>query len=108
MRTCQRCQGQLPDPTDAMRTRPMCDCESQSADATSDQGAAPLVGTGSWLGRVLRAGYEPGDGTADGEQMIDGQWWRPKFGCDSLAEVFEAIEAEARPNGRDDGRAGND
>lgn len=42
MRTCPRCHGQLPDPTDALYTRPMCDC-SQSEEDASEQVQTPGV-----------------------------------------------------------------
>ena len=39
----------------------------------------------------LRAGYEQGDGTMDGAQLVDGEWWHPTSGCDSLQEVVDAF-----------------
>ncbi len=36
------------------------------------------------LAFLLHPAYEPGDGSADGAQLVDGQWWHPQFGCDSL------------------------
>ncbi|MCE2836640.1 MAG: hypothetical protein LW834_06730 [Cyanobium sp. 49614_E6] len=41
------------------------------------------------LRALLNPGYEPGDGTMDGAQLIDGQWWHPVFGCDSLQYVVD-------------------
>jgi hypothetical protein len=38
---------------------------------------------------LLSPGYEPGDGTMDGAQLVDGQWWHPLFGCDSLQYVVD-------------------
>ena len=38
---------------------------------------------------LLSPGYEPGDGTMDGAQPVDGQWWHPVFGCDSLQYVVD-------------------
>ena len=41
------------------------------------------------LAFLLRPAYEPGDGSADGAQLVDGQWWHPIFGCDSLQHVVD-------------------
>ena len=43
----------------------------------------------STLHSLLSPGYEPGDGKADGAQLVDGQWWHPSFGCDSLQYVID-------------------
>ena len=39
--------------------------------------------------KALRAGYEPGDGSMDGAQLVDCEWWHPIFGCDSLQMVVD-------------------
>jgi hypothetical protein len=41
------------------------------------------------LRALLQPGYEPGDGSADGAQQVDGEWWHPVFGCDSLQKVVD-------------------
>ena len=43
--------------------------------------------------KALRAGYEPGDGSMDGAQLVDGEWWHPIFGCDSLQMVVDRARA---------------
>lgn len=45
--------------------------------------------------RALCAGYEPGDGSMDGAMLVDGEWWHPMFGCDSLQMVVD--RAARRP-----------
>jgi len=42
---------------------------------------------------LLGSGYEPGDGSADGAQLIDGEWWHPIMGCDSLQIVVDHARA---------------
>jgi len=42
---------------------------------------------------LLSPGYEPCDGSADGAQLIDGQWWHPMMGCDSLQIVIDNARA---------------
>jgi hypothetical protein len=34
-------------------------------------------------------GYERGDGSMDGAQMVDCEWWHPVMGCDSLSHVID-------------------
>jgi hypothetical protein len=41
------------------------------------------------LRSLLHPAYEPGDGSADGAQLVDEQWWHPIMGCDSLQEVAD-------------------
>lgn len=41
------------------------------------------------LTTLLTPGYEPGDGSAHGAQMVDQAWWHPAMGCDSLAIVVD-------------------
>lgn len=45
------------------------------------------------LQALLAPGYEPGDGSMDGAQLIDGEWWHPVFGCDSLQCVVDNFKA---------------
>lgn len=45
---------------------------------------------------IVRAGYDPGTGQTDGEQIWNGQWWRPRWGCDTLEKVMEEVEALLR------------
>jgi hypothetical protein len=47
--------------------------------------------TNDW--KALRAGYEPGDGSMDGAQLVDGEWWHPIFGCDSLQMAVDRARA---------------
>jgi hypothetical protein len=42
---------------------------------------------------LLTPGYEPGDGSADGAQLVGGQWWHPVMGCDSLQIVVDNARA---------------
>jgi DNA-binding XRE family transcriptional regulator len=44
--------------------------------------------------RVLSAGFERGDGNLDGAQMIDGEWWIPKWGCDSINHMLDQLVFE--------------
>jgi len=49
---------------------------------------------------LLGSGYEPGDGSADGAQLIDDEWWHPIMGCDSLQIVIDNTRAAvAQPIG---------
>jgi hypothetical protein len=49
------------------------------------------------LRSLLSPGYEPGDGTMDGAQLVGGHWWHPLLGSDSLQYVVDnarqAVEA---------------
>ena len=38
---------------------------------------------------LLHPAYEPGDGSADGAQMVGLAWWHPVMGCDSLQIVVD-------------------
>jgi hypothetical protein len=49
--------------------------------------------TAHYVRQFLRAGYEPGDGSMDGAQLVDGEWWHPIFGCDSLQMVVDRARA---------------
>lgn len=42
---------------------------------------------------LLSPAYEPGDGSAVGAQLVDGEWWHPVFGCDSLQDVVDNARA---------------
>lgn len=42
---------------------------------------------------LLSLAYEPGDGSAVGAQLVDGEWWHPVFGCDSLQDVVDNARA---------------
>jgi hypothetical protein len=54
--------------------------------ATLEAGPLPQAPT---LRALLHPTYEPGDGSADGAQLVDEQWWHPVMGCDSLQEVAD-------------------
>lgn len=41
--------------------------------------------------QFMRPGYEPGDGSMDGAMLVDGEWWHPMFGCDSLQHVLDGV-----------------
>ena len=45
------------------------------------------------LGALLHPAYEPGDGSADGAQLVGCQWWHPVMGCDSLQIVVDNARA---------------
>lgn len=53
----------------------------------------PIPQSPTWRTRavaaVLSPAYEPGDGSMDGAQLVDGQWWHPVLGCDSLQHVID-------------------
>ena len=38
-------------------------------------------------------GYKPNTKLPDGAQMIDGEWYIPKWGCDSLEASIDALYA---------------
>jgi hypothetical protein len=42
---------------------------------------------------LLRPGYEPGDGSAEGCQLVNQAWWHPAIGCDSLQIVVDNARA---------------
>jgi hypothetical protein len=44
---------------------------------------------------IIGKGYEPGDGSMDGAQLVNGQWWHPKYGCDSLQFVVNSAWPQA-------------
>jgi hypothetical protein len=50
---------------------------------------------------LLRPAYEPGDGSADGAQLVNQSWWHPSMGCDSLQIVVDnarnAIVCRSQP-----------
>jgi hypothetical protein len=62
------------------------------------------------LKAILRPAYEPGDGKADGAQLVDGQWWHPIFGCDSLQNVVDNVRSilQLPPNYIDPEHQGQD
>ena len=49
------------------------------------------------LRALLNPGYEPDDGSADGAQLVDEQWWHPCFGCDSLQYVVDNARQALAP-----------
>ena len=53
------------------------------------------------LRSLLNPSYEPGDGSADGAQLVDGQWWHPAFGCDSLQYVVDNARQALAPEAPD-------
>jgi hypothetical protein len=58
--------------------------------ATREEGPLPAAPT---LRSLLHPHYEPGDGSADGAQLVDGEWWHPIMGCDSLQGVVDNARA---------------
>jgi hypothetical protein len=69
---------------------------------------APLAQPGPWVDgmpcdfirTLLRPAYEPGDGSADGAQLVSLAWWHPAMGCDSLQIVVENARAIIARQGR--------
>jgi hypothetical protein len=56
--------------------------------------AAPVEQQGAVaLTALLHPAYECGDGSADGAQLVDEEWWHPIMGCDSLQEVVDNARA---------------
>jgi hypothetical protein len=51
----------------------------------------------STLASLLHPAYEPGDGSADGAQLVDGEWWHPQFGCESLQFVVDNARQALAP-----------
>jgi hypothetical protein len=51
--------------------------------------------TDHYVRQFMRPGYELGDGSMDGAMLVDGEWWHPMFGCDSLQNVLDAVRARA-------------
>ena len=49
------------------------------------------------LRSLLNPSYELDDVTIDGSQLIDGQWWYPVFGCDSLQYVVDNARQALAP-----------
>jgi hypothetical protein len=49
--------------------------------------------------RLLSPGYESGVGVMDGAQLVDGEWYDPMFGCDSLQYVVDNIRNHASLGG---------
>jgi len=48
--------------------------------------------------QVIEAGwfrfeYKPGEQLPAAAQMINGEWWCPRFGCDSLEASMDALES---------------
>jgi len=49
------------------------------------------------LRALLSPGYELGDGSMDGAQIVDCEWWHPEMGCDSLQFAVDNCRAIAQP-----------
>ena len=79
---CQRLCGDQPESFLVWKTR------AALAEQPVGEGP-PAVTTGAWL----HPAYEPGDGSADGAQMVGLAWWHPQFGCDSLQMVVDNARA---------------
>jgi hypothetical protein len=47
--------------------------------------------TDLFVSQFMKPGYEPGDGSMDGAMLVDGEWWHPLFGCDSLQHVLDGV-----------------
>jgi len=47
--------------------------------------------TDLFASQFMKPGYEPGDGSMDGAMLVDGEWWHPMFGCDSLQHVLDGV-----------------
>ena len=65
-------------------------------------GAAP--GTlGAVVLRVVEAGFFRSDVTHPAAQMYDGDWWAPRFGCDSLEACMDELETIISQNAEGQG-----
>jgi hypothetical protein len=42
--------------------------------------------------RVVEAGFIRSDATHPAAQMYDGEWWVPRYGCDSLEACMDELE----------------
>jgi len=42
---------------------------------------------------LIRKHYTPVIQPGEGAQMFDGQWWMPKWGCDTLEHLIEDFQA---------------
>ncbi len=42
-------------------------------------------------GQQLSEAYVKCDGTHPEDQIVNGQWWHPKWGCDSLQHLLDNI-----------------
>ena len=49
---------------------------------------------------LVRAAYEPSDGRGDGDQMWRVQWWRPKWGCDTLDHLLDHVQWHLQEKGK--------
>ena len=47
--------------------------------------------TDLFVSQFMKPGYEHGDGSMDGAMLVDGEWWHPLFGCDSLQQVLDGV-----------------
>lgn len=56
--------------------------------------------TSDLIKTLLRPGYENGDGTAEGAQLVDLAWYHPVMGCDSLQIVVDNARAVLARYGR--------
>ena len=43
----------------------------------------------AFVRRLMGSDWEPGDGSMDGAQLVDGEWWHPISGCDALQGVID-------------------
>jgi hypothetical protein len=76
-------------------------------DALAQHAAAPPA-AGPWVDGIpcdftrtlLRPAYEPGDGSADGAQLVNLAWWHPISGSDSLQIVVDNACAILARQGR--------
>jgi hypothetical protein len=89
--------------TTAMQTRMLWaawrDRAALATPPAATREAGPLPGVAvdgvpcDFIRTMLRPAYEPGDGTADGAQLVSQAWWHPIMGCDSLQIVVDNARA---------------
>lgn len=47
--------------------------------------------------QLLSPAYEPGDGQAPGSQLVNGEWYLPVHGCDSMEMFISQLPYKLTP-----------